>query len=136
MCSIFGTHGSALCCRCLEIVDSLDTKVLIFNWTNVLELFVCSNIYLWSKGCLFVLFVFIKIHPTWNASDRVLGVFGKLSTRRDAWAWFHDIWTCSAKVLEYWMILSLIIKLNHSLKFSRNWNVPLMLFEKILMSKI
>jgi hypothetical protein len=21
--------------------------------------------------------------------------------RRGAWAWFHDIWTCGAKVLEY-----------------------------------
>jgi hypothetical protein len=23
------------------------------------------------------------------------------STRRGAWAWFHDVWTCGAKVLEY-----------------------------------
>jgi hypothetical protein len=30
----------------------------------------------------------------------VLGVFGKLWTRRGAWAWFHDIWTSGAKVLE------------------------------------
>jgi len=29
-----------------------------------------------------------------------LGVFGKLSMR-GAWAWFHDVWTCGAKVLEY-----------------------------------
>jgi hypothetical protein len=27
--------------------------------------------------------------------------FGKLLTRRGAWAWFHDVWTCGAKVLEY-----------------------------------
>jgi len=33
----------------------------------------------------------------------LVGVFGKLSMRRrGAWAWFHDVWTCSgAKVLEY-----------------------------------
>jgi hypothetical protein len=31
----------------------------------------------------------------------VLGVFGKLSMRRGAWAWFHGIWSCGAKVLEY-----------------------------------
>jgi len=31
-----------------------------------------------------------------------------------AWAWFHDAWTCGAKVLEYQMISSLEIKLNHS----------------------
>jgi hypothetical protein len=26
-----------------------------------------------------------------DASDNVLGVFGKLSMRRGAWAWFHDV---------------------------------------------
>jgi hypothetical protein len=38
-----------------------------------------------------------------DGSDCALGVFGKLTTRRGAWAWFHDVWTwtCSAKVLEY-----------------------------------
>jgi hypothetical protein len=30
-----------------------------------------------------------------------LGVFGKVSVRSGAWAWFHDIWNCHAKVLEY-----------------------------------
>jgi hypothetical protein len=44
--------------------------------------------------------------------------------------WFYDIWTCSAKVLEYWIISSLKIKLNHSWNFWRNWNVPLMLLER------
>jgi len=51
----------------------------------------------------------------------------KLSSRRGAWAWFHDIWTCGARVLEYWMISSLKIKLNCSWKFRRKWNVPLVL---------
>jgi len=37
-----------------------------------------------------------------DASDRVLDLFGKLRRRRmGASAWFHDVWTCSAKVLEY-----------------------------------
>jgi len=27
--------------------------------------------------------------------------FGKLSMRRGAWAWFHDVWKCGPKVLEY-----------------------------------
>jgi hypothetical protein len=36
-----------------------------------------------------------------DASDRVLGVVGKLLKRRGAWAWFHDVWTRGAKVLEY-----------------------------------
>jgi hypothetical protein len=35
-----------------------------------------------------------------DASYRVLGVFGKLLMRRGAWAWFHDVWTGDAKVLE------------------------------------
>jgi hypothetical protein len=54
--------------------------------------------------------------------------------RRCAWAWFHDVWTCAkacgAKVLEYWMISSLKIKLNHSWKFWRNWIVSLVLLER------
>ncbi len=39
-------------------------------------------------------------------------------------------WRCSAKVVEYWMIFSLKIKLNRSWKFRRNWNVPLALLER------
>jgi hypothetical protein len=53
-----------------------------------------------------------------------------LDKERGAWAWFPDIWTCSAKVLEYWMISSLKIKLNCSWKCWRNWNVPLVLLER------
>ncbi len=44
--------------------------------------------------------------------------------------WFHGIWTCGAKVLEYWMISSVKIKLSRSWKFLRNWNVPLVLLER------
>ncbi len=68
--------------------------------------------------------------PNRDASDHVLGLFGKLSTTRGAWAWFHDVWTCGAKVLEYWMISSLKINLNCGWKFRRNWNVPLVLLER------
>jgi hypothetical protein len=28
-------------------------------------------------------------------------IFGKLSRRKGASAWFHGVWTCSAKVLGY-----------------------------------
>jgi hypothetical protein len=68
----------------------------------------------------------------WNhdASDSILGLFGKLSKRRGAWVWFYGVWPCSAKVLEYWTIFSLKIKLNGSWKFGRNWNVPLVLLER------
>ncbi len=37
---------------------------------------------------------------------------------------------CGAKVLEYWMISSLKIKLYRTWKFWRNWNVPLVLLER------
>jgi hypothetical protein len=75
------------------------------------------GIFLWRKAvCCFFSY---EIHWT-----------GKLLTRRCAWAWFHDIWTCSAEVLEYWMIYSLKIKLNHNWKFWRNWSVPLVLLER------
>jgi hypothetical protein len=33
-----------------------------------------------------------------DASYHVLGVLGKLSARRGAWAWFHDVLTCGAKL--------------------------------------
>ncbi len=85
-------------------------------------------IYLWRKVVCFVLFCDYEIQL--GSSDHVLGAFGKLLMRRGAWAWFHYVWTCSAKVLEYWMISSLKIKLNHSWRFGRNWNVPLVLLER------
>ncbi len=78
---------------------------------------VCFVLYLWDP-------------LNWDASDHILGLLGKLSTRRGAWAWFHGVWTCTAKVFEYWMISSLKIKLNRSWKFWRNWNVPLALLER------
>jgi hypothetical protein len=36
---------------------------------------------------------------TLDASVHVLGLFGKLLTRRGAWAWFHGIWTSMQKFL-------------------------------------
>jgi hypothetical protein len=45
--------------------------------------------------------------------------------------YFHDIWTCGAKILEHWMISSLKTKLNHSGKFWRNWNVPLVCWKDL-----
>ncbi len=58
-----------------------------------------------KEGSLFVLFFsYLWDPPNQDASDCVLGLFGKLSRRRGALAWFHDIWTCDAKVFEYWKI--------------------------------
>jgi hypothetical protein len=88
--------------------------------------------YLWKKKvvCLFCFVLYWWDPRNWDASDHVLGFFGKLSRMRGAWAWFHGVWTCIAKVLEYWMISPLKIKLNRSSKFRRNWNVPLLLLER------
>jgi hypothetical protein len=70
-----------------------------------------------KEGSLFC-FVFVGMRSTkLGSSDHLLGIFGKLSMRRGAWAWFHDGRTCGSKVLEYWMIFSLKIKLNCSWKF-------------------
>jgi hypothetical protein len=38
--------------------------------------------------------------------------FEKLSTSRGALAWFHSIQTCNVRILKYWMILSLKVKLH------------------------
>jgi hypothetical protein len=40
------------------------------------------------------------------------------------------VWSCGAKVLEYWMISSLNIKLYLCYEFRRTWNVPLMLLQR------
>jgi hypothetical protein len=88
-----------------------------FNTIYEDNLFVLFCLYLWDP-------------PNRDVLDCVLGLVGKFLRRRGASAWFHDVWTCDAKVLEYWMISSLEIKLNRSWKFWKNWNVPLVLLER------
>ncbi len=75
-----------------------------------------------KEGNLFCFVLQLWDPSNWDALDRVVGIFGKLSAKRGAWAWYHDIWTCNAKVFEYWMIFSLKNKLNHSWKLvERSW---------------
>jgi len=92
-----------------DVPEALHFYMIWFasSWT-----FLCIYIYLYlsRKVVCFVLWLWDPLN--WDASDHVLGVFGKLLTRRGAWAWFHDLWTYGAKVFEYWMIFSLKIKLN------------------------
>jgi hypothetical protein len=101
-------------------------QALLLN--NYLMKFLCNNI--WKEGSFFCFVLYLWDPPNQDASDHVLGLVGKLSRRRGELAWFHDIWTCSAKVLKYWMTFSMKINLNHSWKFQRNWNVPLVLLER------
>ncbi len=62
------------------------------NWSESAPNTAHHAIYLWSKlVCLFCLYRWDP--PNRDASDHVLGLFGKLSTRRSAWAWFHGVWT-------------------------------------------
>jgi len=111
-----------------------------FERKNQLRMWMSTHLGQWHRphinlsmkqGSMFVLFCLYWGDPlNWDASDHVLDLFERLLRRRGALAWFHGIWTCTVKVLEYWMIFSLKIKLNHSWKFQRNWNVPLMLLER------
>ncbi len=88
-------------------------------------------VYLWSKVvCLFCFVLYLWDSLNWDASDGILGLFGRFLRRRGASTWFHGVWTCGAKVFEYWMISSLKIKLDPSWKFWRNQNVPLVLLER------
>ncbi len=95
---------------------------------NSILIIIIFIIYLWSKVLCFVSYLWNPLNQ--NASDFIPGFLGKLSKKRGALAWFHGIWTCGAKVLEYWIIFSLKIKLNFSWKCQRNWNVPLVLLER------
>ncbi len=58
-----------------------------------------------KQGSVFVCFVLFCLYlgdpPNWDASDHILGLFGKLLRRRGALAWFHGVWTCGVEVLEY-----------------------------------
>jgi hypothetical protein len=128
-------HGNHSFFMFSKQAGTFQTRCFIIS--KILQLLTISShthIYLWRKVVIYVLQLWDP--PNWNVSDRVLGVFGKLSTRRGAWAWLHDIQTCDAKVLEYWMIFSLKIKWNHSWNFLRNWNVPLVLLERSWLSRI
>ncbi len=89
-----------------------------------------TGIYLWRK--VVCLFCTDEIHRTRMLSDRILGLFGMESSLRGGvhGLWFHGVRTCSAKVLEYWMVSSLKIKLNRNWKCWRNWNVLLMLLQR------
>jgi hypothetical protein len=91
---------------------------IIFKWKQRRKR--QNHIYLWKKVVCLFCFVLLRSTQLGDASDCVLGLFGKLLTRRGALAWFHGIWTCGAKILEYWTISSLKIKLNRSWKSWRN----------------
>jgi hypothetical protein len=56
--------------------------------------------------CSYEILFLVSLESSWRG-----GVHG---------LWFHNIWTCSAKVCKYWMISSLKIKLIRSSKFWRN----------------
>jgi hypothetical protein len=49
------------------------------------------------KVVCFVLYLWNPLNQ--DVSDHVLGVFAKISTRRGAWAWFHDVGTLVQKLL-------------------------------------
>jgi hypothetical protein len=84
-----------------------------------------------KQGSLFVCFVLFctnEIH--WTGMLQISLESSEEEGCRGALAWVHGIWTYHVKVLEYWMIFSLKIKLNCSWKFRRNWNVSWVLLER------
>jgi hypothetical protein len=89
-------YSTNICWSCQDTI----VAHYVFTTTSISEgrLFVCFVLYLWDpwKGDA--------------ALNRVPGAFGKLWRRSGAWAWY-------AKVIEYWMIFSLKIELNHSWNF-------------------
>ncbi len=62
-----------------------------------------------KEGCLFVVFVSMRSTRNQDASDCVLGLFGKLSRTRGSSAWFH----CNPKLgyINLWMSLIREIRL-------------------------
>ncbi len=78
-----------------------------------------THVYLWSKVVRLFCFVLMKSSKPGCFMSCAWSLWKALE-EGGASAWFHDVWTCDAKVLEYWMIFSLKIKLNHSWKVQRN----------------
>jgi hypothetical protein len=103
------------------------------------------TIYIKWRKVVFALFCFVVMRSTErDASERVLGVFGKLlSTTRGTWepggvrelgSMMFGFWAQMFLILG--LIFSLKIKLNHTWKFQRNWNVPLVFLERSWWSRI
>ncbi len=94
------------------------------SYTSVIQNSVTNLNLSMKQGSLFVLFVLMR--------STELGCFSSWSL----WKALEEegciglVWTCGVEVLDYWMISSLKIKLNHSWKYRRNWNVPLVLLER------
>jgi len=76
----------------LQLVFLL-TYIFQIQWCiSSLSLNMCISTYEGRKeGC----FVVMRSTKSWCFS--ILGVFGKLSMKRGAWAWFHGVWTCGPK---------------------------------------
>jgi hypothetical protein len=88
--------------------------------------------------CAASTFQVISYLPWYCGSQRprMLQIVFLVSLESSWRGWVHGLGSMSffglgsAKVLEYWMISSLKIKLNCSWNFLRNWNVPLVLLER------
>ncbi len=113
-----------LCCVCFFCV-----LFCLYIWVwwliDILCLFhfFIYNLVLWNprdylsmkEGSLFC-FVVMKSNKL-RCFKLYFWCLGKISRRRGAWPWFHDVWIGGAIFLIYWMIFSLKTKLNHSCKF-------------------
>jgi hypothetical protein len=103
------------------------TNILSLSWVFQTQLGIQLIISLYEAR-LFVCFVCTsEIHQTGMLQIVILDLFG---SSRGGWVRQLGSMTCNAKILEYWMISSLKIRLNRSWKSRRNWNVPLVLLER------
>jgi hypothetical protein len=90
-----------------------------------------ESIYPWRKKVVcFVLFCSYEIH--WTGMLQIVFLVSLESSWRGG---VHGLSSITfglvvQKVLEYWMISSLKIKLNCSWKFRRNWTMPLVFMER------
>jgi len=54
-----------------------------------------------KEGCLFFIVLFVPMRSTKPGCFRLHSwSLWKALEERGAWAWFHGVWTCGAKVLE------------------------------------
>jgi hypothetical protein len=91
---------------------------IMYNQSNAISL--------WTKVLCFVVMRSTKL----GCFRLCSGCLWKALNEEGCIGLVHDVWTCRAKVLEYWMISSLKIKLIRSWKFQRNLNVSLVLLER------
>ncbi len=109
---------------------------LIWQYIFLFHFLLGQHIYLWRKVVCFVLFCSYEIHWT-----RMLQIMFLVSLESSWWGGLHGLHSIMfglavQNVLEYWMISSLKIILNHSWKFGMESECTFGVVGRILMRRI